>query len=246
MGAFFQAIAFLTRLPVPARPFSEKDWQKSVAYYPFVGALLGLILWLAAYLLPLVFSDWLSAILLLTLWVFLTGGLHLDGWMDVADGLGSHRSRERILEIMKDSRVGAMGVLAAILLLLVKMVSMGDLIQGNSPLWFLLPPWIARLVLLCAMRFWPYISKDGLASGLGKGIHIFTLLFHALLLIGFVWWIGKSSGLLIVVLSLVLGLGWTHRVYRKLGGLTGDVYGATVEWTEMVVLLLILVAWRLG
>lgn len=245
LGSLFQAISFLTRLPVPSYRYSEADWQKSAAFYPVVGALLGLILWGAAFFLPVLFSEWLSAVLLLVLWVYLTGGLHLDGWMDLADGLGSHRPRERVLEIMKDSRVGAMGVLAAFLLLLVKMVSIHDVLMANHPSLFLLPPVISRLVLVCAMRFWPYSSKNGIGQGLRKGVNGWCL-FAGFWFVALLAWVAdEAAGLIVFGMSLILGLGWIHRVYRKLDGLTGDCYGAAVEWTEAVVLIAIILAGRI-
>lgn len=244
MGAFFQALAFLTRIPVPKLIFSESDWQKSVAYYPLVGVILGVIMWGIASVLPFLFSVWLSAALLLVLWVFLTGGLHLDGWMDLADGLGSHRSQDRMLEIMKDSRVGAMGVLAAVLLLIVKLMSIGDLLRLSHPVWLFLPPLIARFVLVCAMRFWPYISKNGLGQGLGKGADRWSLSFNLVLVCILVWCLDRVGGLFVLGLSLAAGFGWISWVHRKLGGLTGDCYGATVEWTEAVVLIMMLLVGR--
>lgn len=244
MGAFWQALSFLTRIPVPRVPYSEADWHKSPAYYPAVGLILGLLLWGAAWVLPLLFSGWVCAVLLLVVWVYLTGGLHLDGWMDLADGLGSNRPKERALEIMKDSRVGAMGVLAAFLLLLVKLVCISDvLVEGHLAL-FILPPVIARFVLICAVWFWPYISKNGIGQGLRGGLSGLVLIMGLVLVCLVAWWVDQISGLIILGGALVLGFGWIHRVYRKLGGLTGDCYGAGVEWTEVMVLLMILLVGR--
>ncbi|RKD24942.1 cobalamin 5'-phosphate synthase [Ammoniphilus oxalaticus] len=242
VGPFLQALAFLTRLPVPHRSLSERDWQRSPAYYPLVGVVIGLLLWAAGAGFLLLFSDWLAAVLVLVFWVFLTGGLHLDGWMDVADGLGSHRSPEQMREIMKDSRVGAMGVLAAVLLFLVKWVSIRELIGAHAPVWLLFSPWIARLVLLAALRFWPYTSVGGLGEGLVKGNHLGKAFVAHLLFVGvFVSLWAKSGGLLVALgLAVVAGIGWVSWICRKLEGMTGDSYGATVEWTETAVLLLIL------
>ncbi|MCZ4151790.1 adenosylcobinamide-GDP ribazoletransferase, partial [Escherichia coli] len=106
--------------------------RESVVYYPLVGAAIGLAVWLGGALFGTVLPALPAAVLTLTLWVWLTGGLHLDGWMDTADGLLSYRSRERMLEIMKDSRVGAMGVIACVLLLMMKAALLADFIaQGH-------------------------------------------------------------------------------------------------------------------
>ena len=119
MKPLFYAVAFLTRIPVPFR-FDARDRTKSTAYYPLVGLLIGGVIAAFDGLIAVHFPPLVRAVLVTACWVFITGGLHLDGLMDVFDGLGSHREPERILAIMKDSRVGAMGVLAAVLILLLK------------------------------------------------------------------------------------------------------------------------------
>ncbi|KHL96103.1 cobalamin synthase, partial [Paenibacillus sp. IHB B 3415] len=153
------AFQFLSRFPVKYSPdFSPELLRRSVVYYPLVGAAIGLSAALgaaaAAWLLP----AWPAAVITLILWVGLTGGLHLDGWMDSADALLSYRSRERMLEIMKDSRVGAMGVLACVLLLLLKASLLAALIEGGSysmlPL-LLLPPVWSRWYMVRAMARYP-------------------------------------------------------------------------------------------
>lgn len=241
MGPFWQALAFLTRLPVPARPFNEEDWEKSPLYYPVVGVVLGLLLWGAASALLFLFSDRLAAALLLVIWTLLTGGLHADGWIDVADGIGSHRSPERVREIMKDSRVGAMGTLAAVLLLLVKWASLADLLSARQlVVWLLLPPWVARLALLFAIRFWPYASENGIGQKLARRLSVRMIVVHAAALFACGWALGGWGALWTIGLSLAVGLAGVGWLSRKLNGMTGDGYGATVEGVETVVLLFIL------
>ncbi|MEK4330569.1 adenosylcobinamide-GDP ribazoletransferase [Paenibacillus sp. FSL R7-0312] len=166
------AFQFLSRFPVKYSPdFSPELLRRSVVYYPLVGAAIGLSAALgaaaAAWLLP----AWPAAVITLILWVGLTGGLHLDGWMDSADALLSYRSRERMLEIMKDSRVGAMGVLACVLLLLLKASLLAALIEGGSysmlPL-LLLPPIWSRWYMVRAMARYPLArGNEGLAASFG-------------------------------------------------------------------------------
>lgn len=239
MNAFFHALTFLTRIPVPWLRASDAAWKNSVAYYPLVGFVIGLVLWCFHFLVSQLFPPMLASVLLLVCWVYLTGGLHLDGWMDLADGLGSNRSRERTLEIMKDSRVGAMGVLAALLLLLVKSAAIAELFSEGA-IWFLVIPAIARMMLLPAIHFWPYVTPNGMATGMKAGLKNLHLAGNALMLTATVIWIGGLHGLFILVISCIGSMWFSYRIAKRLGGLTGDCYGAIIEWTEVLSLVVIL------
>ncbi|GAA3326402.1 hypothetical protein GCM10020331_062160 [Ectobacillus funiculus] len=112
MKAFFLSalMFFLTRIPVPYISVTDRDWKRSSIHFPFIGLIIGGLLYAEAMVLKQVFFPFCFGLFLLYLrGSGLLGGLHIDGWMDLADGLGSNRSKERMLEIMKDSRVGAMG-----------------------------------------------------------------------------------------------------------------------------------------
>lgn len=234
MNAFFTALSFLTRIPVP-RGSHPGGWSRSVRYYPVVGLVIGGVL--AGF--DLAVASWFPAgvrgVLLLGLWVWLTGGLHLDGWMDVADGFGSYRSRERTLEIMKDSRVGAMGVIAAILLLLLKA---SVLASTPDPLWIplLMAPMFGRWALLLAIRFFPYLTQDGIGKGLREGLTLISLAGATLLTLLVAVGIAGFQGLWFFVIPLVWVLLWARLAWKRLGGWTGDLYGALVEATEAGIL----------
>lgn len=243
MNAFFHAIAFLTRLPVPRLTSRVEDWQKSVGYYPAVGAILGILLTACALFFHWLFPPVIAAVLTIASWVFLTGGLHLDGWMDVADGLGSNRPVERMLEIMKDSRVGAMGVIAAILLLMIKTAGVYELLI--EPVWLLLPPLLARLMLVIAIWFFPYLSSErGLGSGLRNGlsrVRVYSGIFATFAVAAIMF---QLKGLFVFLGATVAACSFAAYLRKRLGGLTGDCYGAIAEWTEAWVLLLILLSDR--
>lgn len=245
MNALLHAIAFLTRIPVPKLSADPEDWQRSVAFYPAVGVLLGTLLWGVAWLTGWLLPAPLAAVLTLVFWVYSTGALHLDGWMDLADGLGSWREREKIFAIMKDSRVGAMGVTAAILLFMVKVSALYELVGSGKEIWLLLPPLFARMALVAAIWFWPYVSEKGLGTGLRGGLTVwkvsFGFIFVLCLTIVLFDWIGMLA-LLVVTLGSWIFL---RSVSCRLGGLTGDCYGALVEWTEAVTLVALIAAGRL-
>ncbi len=239
MKAFFSAVRFLTRIPAP--PVDDlAAWRKSPAYYPLVGLLVGAVLYAAVSLLTLVFSPLVSAVLTLALWVFITGGLHLDGWIDMADAIGSSRSREQMLAILKDSRTGAMGVVAAVVLLLAKAALLHDLIAQRMLASLLLPALTARSFLVAAILYWPYLSENGLGSGLREGITHRHAAFAALLSLSAAYTVSGWSGVGAWGFSLLCAYGLARYLSGKLGGLNGDGYGALVEWTELVMLLAML------
>lgn len=238
MKPLLYAIAFLTRIPVPVR-FDSRDRVRSTAFYPLVGLLIGGVIGAFDGLIAAHFPPLVRAVLVTACWVFVTGGLHLDGLMDVFDGLGSHREPERILAIMKDSRVGAMGALAAMLILLLKVAALFSLTPSLASS-VTAASVSARTAVLLAIAGWPYRREEGIASGLKEGLTPLRLGF------------ALTSGILLMfiacgadgVLCLVFGGGvvWAfgHSVARRLGGLTGDVYGAMIEGVETSTLLFLL------
>ncbi|AHM65015.1 cobalamin synthase [Paenibacillus polymyxa] len=279
------AFQFLTRLPVKAElDFSPELLKRSASYYPLVGVIIGIIVWGIAALTAMVLPPLPCAILTLAVWVWLTGGLHLDGWMDAADALFSYRSRERMLEIMKDSRVGAMGVIACVLLLMLKAALLYTvLVEQNVSGLLLLPMVWSRWFMVHAMKRWPKArNDDGLAArfadmsggraglavfwavvvtlgaaagqyilagpatateGSGNlslaGSHLQTLLSYSESL---PIWIGFA---LLPLLAYGVGTFTANRINRRLGGLTGDIYGALNELLETVLLLFIVVLYGL-
>jgi len=244
MKAMLQAVSFLTRIPVPNLNYSTADWQRSVRYYPLVGALIGLLLWVVHLGAMTTFSPQVSAVITLLFWVYLTGGLHLDGWMDLADGLGSNRSREQMLAIMKDSRVGAMGVIAAISLFLLKGVALFDILSQPGTARLIAVPLAARTLVMVMMRSFPYLARDGIALGMRETLNLWSLICGCafMLLIG--WYLGAWQMLLAIGIAALIAVVFAVRVIRKLGGLTGDVYGALIESTEAVCLLGLLAVGR--
>ncbi|MDO3678744.1 adenosylcobinamide-GDP ribazoletransferase [Paenibacillus ehimensis] len=256
------AFQFLTRLPVPVKlDYNDALFRRSVVFYPLVGLVLGLITAAAGLLLANVLSPLPAAVLLLGIWVMLTGALHLDGLMDTADGILSYRSRERMLEIMKDSRVGAMGVIAAVLVLLLKWSLLTELLpaaaagsQGNLWLLLALVPLWSRWYMVVAIACWPYARQAG--SGMGgffRGVgagHAAGSGLVALLLSFCVAAAGEAFGglslpfwhmvgIVVILLAVTVGAGvlMSVSIHRKLGGLTGDTYGAMNELLEAALLL---------
>ncbi|MFC4103470.1 adenosylcobinamide-GDP ribazoletransferase [Paenibacillus xanthanilyticus] len=249
IGAAFQ---LLTRIPVPVQiPFTPSVLARSVAAYPLVGLAVGLLTAGAGWLLQGRLPSMPAAVIVLLTWIALSGALHLDGLMDTADGVLSHRSRERMLEIMKDSRVGAMGVIAAVIVLLLKFSLLAELLEDDAlasaaPHLAAACMW-SRLWMAVSMTLWPNArGKEGL-GGMFAGVAIRHIaaagLAHVILLFGvytaFGCSLAEAGGYVVVGAGLTLvagGLsGWW--LSRKLGGLTGDTYGAMNELLETTLLL---------
>lgn len=237
------ALTFLTRIPFPnPTDVSEEEFTRSQHYYPIVGLLLGGILWASfLFLLPW-YPPLITGALLLILQLILTGGIHLDGFMDSMDGLLSARTPERMLEIMKDSRVGAFGAISAIALLLLKFTLFAELLTLNlpaTPVILLFMPLLSRWIFLIGVHFFPYARPEGL----GKGFHeasrrtkgIFFIQGISLFLLTF--WFLRWPGVLGFLTATFFILIFTRKSSRLLGGLTGDLYGASIEFAELFFLL---------
>lgn len=235
MKPLLYAIAFLTRIPVPVR-LDSRDRARSTGYYPLVGLLIGLVIGAFDGLIAVHFPPLVRAVLVTASWVFVTGGLHLDGLMDTFDGLGSHREPERILTIMKDSRVGAMGVLAAILILLLKIAALVSLAPSLVSS-VVAAAVSARTAVLIAIAGWPYRREEGMGTGMREGLTPLRLAFALASGILLTFIVRGGDGVLCLAIGAALvGLAG-HSVARRLGGLTGDVYGAMIEGVETSTLL---------
>jgi adenosylcobinamide-GDP ribazoletransferase len=234
MRALLLAIGFLTRLPVPAHAYDDPNAKAaSLAWYPLVGVLIGLLLGVLAWLLrdtPLL----LSSALLVTAWVALTGALHLDGLADSADAwIGGMGDREKTLAIMKDPRSGPAGVVALVLVLLLKFTALASL--GPAP-WaaLLLAPLLARAGLTALFLVTPYIRSGGLGTSLTDAPR--RACGMALLLSALCGMLFGGRGVLALLLAAaVFGL-WRQACLNRLGGCTGDTAGALAEMMEVAVL----------
>ena len=212
----------------------------SRAYYPAVGLLIGLMLAGIERGCREVFPDFLSAAVLLASLVAVTRGLHLDGLMDTCDGLFGGFTRERRLEIMRDSQVGAFGVAGAAVILLVKYGALVSLIGLKEPgiEWsLLLFPMMSRWAMVVALGSFPYVRSQGLGSPFQEGSRWWPTLLAAVsaavaaVLIGAIGGAGMVAG----ATALAWALGWI--MAGRLGGLTGDTYGAINEVVETLALL---------
>ena len=244
LKAFCTAMLLLTRIPVPSRCYiTDQDNQKlyswSVLFYPLVGLLIGLLLWLLQWGLSFISlpqNGMTEAVILLAGWVLVTGALHLDGLADSADAwLGGFGDRERTLEIMKDPRSGPAAVIILVLLLLLKFAL---LINIDWKL-LILAPVAGRTAAMILLATTPNVRRGGMAEALVKHLSLQSVFIVTLIVIAlFVLMVGEAS--LWLFLIFLFGYILRYMMIKRIGGLTGDTVGATVELIEAAVLLVLL------
>jgi adenosylcobinamide-GDP ribazoletransferase len=239
---FLIALQFLTRLPVEFHQAPQaREHGYSLLYYPVVGLMLGLVLVGCGRLIGGV-PDPLVAALLLALWVWLSGGLHLDGLADSADAwLGGYGDRERTLDIMRDPCSGPIAVVTLVIVLLLKFSSLQSLFAQGAMALLIVVPLIGRTLLLVLFLTTPYVRSRGLASQLvqemPRGKSLVVVLLTAILVVG---WLGRIGIVLLLSSALVFWL--LHRLMiKRIGGTTGDSAGAVVEIVETQALLVLVV-----
>jgi adenosylcobinamide-GDP ribazoletransferase len=236
---FFIALQFLTRLPVPrSEVISQEELGEAVAFFPLVGLIVGgcaalaFVLWQRA--LPLSVSV-LGAIMFAA---FLTNGLHEDGLADAFDGFGGGWSKERTLEIMRDSRIGVYGVLALVFLIVGKLNLLSILPEGQIWRWLIVGHTASRWTIVALGAWLPPARSDGLGRLVTRQSGGVAMLIGTLTLLLTVWFaLSRQAALAALVVTglvtLLCGLYFRHR----LQGVTGDCMGAASQFTEVALYL---------
>lgn len=241
MNDLLRAVGLLTTLPVRAPTDEAATPGRAMAFYPLVGALIGGLLAGAAWLLGRAglaeAAPLLPAALILAAWAGLTGALHLDGWADCCDALFVPVSRERRLEIMKDPRLGGFGAAGLILLLLIKLAALDGALRSPHALLALIAiPALARWAAVGAAKAYPSARPGGMGDtfrrGLGRRELVIATGLAALAAAPLLW----RGPILWAAAGLAL-LTMARLAHSRLGGLTGDVYGAIIELAETAALI---------
>lgn len=228
-------IQFMTRIPVFVNvEYDEEKLGKSIKYFPLVGAIIGIFLYginiLAG---KITVNRQIAAMIIIIAEIFITGLIHIDGLADTADGLFSYAEKEKILEIMKDSRVGTNGAVALILYFMTKVILLSEI----RPEYIILYPVISRLSTSINAGLGEYARKNGMSNEIiaknGKkeaGISIIITMILSFIIL-------KAKGLIILIFAILFILLLMKGVKRKIGGITGDTMGASLELTSILVLL---------
>ncbi|MCP4933272.1 MAG: adenosylcobinamide-GDP ribazoletransferase [bacterium] len=235
------ALQFLTTIPVILKKLpSDQDMGRSLLYYPLVGLLIGVLLTAFAAGLSHISSPTsapLVAALTLTFWVFLTGGLHLDGLADSVDALmGGFGDRQKTLEIMKDPASGPMGVISLVLVLLVKFTALWLTFRAQNCLGVLIAPLLGRTALITLFSTTPYVRKGGLGTLISEHMPKQTSLIVMVVALCITAAITGTSAVWILLTCAGTFIALRALFISRLGGTTGDSAGALVELIEMTVL----------
>lgn len=240
MRLYIIALQFLTIIPLPfAVKCDKEDLGRSLAVFPLAGLTIGCLLaalnWVIAPRLPRPLAD----ALLITFLSVVTGALHLDGLADVCDGIAARGGRERFLEVMKDSRVGAVGVVGLVLGLLLKWQALLAIPLADKWQALLLFPLLARFAQAQTVVFSRNARQDGLGSAFIAGAGAWHLMIAAGLTMAAAWLLLDIRGLAVLVVIYLftwLAKTWFH---HRLGGVTGDVVGCISEMNEILALVMI-------
>jgi len=237
MRGLLTAIRFLTVVPVGGAHLREGDMGRASGWFPVVGLLVGMVLAGIDWYGRAVWDANVGAALVIAGGIILTGGLHIDGLMDTADAFFSGAGRERMLEIMRDARSGALGVAAGACLLLAKFAAYGQL-EGPSH-WRAIAaaPAVGRMGIVVGVAAFRYARAAGtgarFAAEVGKRHMLGAMVLCAAMCVGLLGWIGLG----VFGLGAALAVAGGAYASRKLGGMTGDVYGAVNEVVELAALL---------
>ncbi len=255
MHSLLLMIQFMTRYPVAGKiEFTAQHFIKGMKWMPLVGLLVGIPASLVVFFAEPLLGKPLASIFAIIMLIVVTGGLHLDGIGDTADGLFSYRSPQEMLRIMRDSTLGTNGVVTIILIILLQYLTVSAMPAKMAALALLAAPMMGRMAITWHAAVAPYARKE---PGLGEfvnqtgirqaaGATFFSMVILAALLAVWSppWWNLILLFFLLHLVVIVMAILFARYLIRIIGGITGDTIGATIELCETVVLLLIFLFWK--
>jgi adenosylcobinamide-GDP ribazoletransferase len=243
MRSFIIAVQFLTRIPLaPKMTVSDEEVGRSMGYFPLVGLCMGACLAAAHLLFAAVLPRGVADGLIVALLAALSGAIHLDGLADTADGIAGGKDREERLRIMKDPRIGAIGAVCVVLLIMLKYIALVALPGKLTYRALLLVPMIGRWAqVLVAYRS----DYAGLSRGVGftftRQVTLTVVLCSSLPVAACAYYLFSITGVVAAVVILAASRAYAACFRRTLGGITGDVLGAATELAETAALILLVV-----
>lgn len=234
MSSFLLMLSFFTRIPVGNHvKYSNERFNKGIFLFPLTGFVVGIFLVVPKFL--NISIKPIEAIVIIILYLTITGAIHIDGLTDSLDGLLSNRDQKRILEIMKDSRIGTFGAIGLILYFLILYTT----VQIVDYRWLFLMPFVGKVNGFLAAGVSKYARGEG---GMGKlfieGIGIWKALIYSLIMVVLSYLILGTLGLMASLMVLMFTIAIVKWIYNKIGGMTGDTIGLVIEVSQCIFLLI--------
>ena len=236
MKAFMLALQFLTIIPIRLDlRFGKKDFGHSLRFFPVIGLIIGCFLCVV----------WLSfsgvavlarSALLIIVSIVITGGLHMDGLADTCDGLYGFRSREKTLQIMRDSQIGVMGAMAITCILIAKFAFIASMPEAQIYKILLAMPILSRWAMTFAFCGALYPRKEGKAKLFLEGVKVKEVVIAGVIVLAFYVWLWQLKGVMVFLLTLLCVGMFKQYAQKKIGGMTGDTIGAVNEIAELAML----------
>jgi adenosylcobinamide-GDP ribazoletransferase len=235
MKALIAALRFLTIVPLPSHGEEKEALGRATAFFPVVGLIIGAAVTALDFAFGRLFPPLLASVFTVVAMVAASGGLHMDGLADTADGFLSSRPREQIMKIMRDSRTGAMGALAIVCIITIKIAAIVALGDGIRRATVFLMPLAGRCALVISMFLLPYARREGgLVTPFQQSCSGVHAVWAAGLLAVAGWAAAGRAGLVMAAASVIGTLLFSAYVRSKIGGLTGDTLGAACEIVEAI------------
>jgi len=233
--AFKLSWAMMTAIPLFNKFSDRKDLAgKSVAFYPLVGLVLGLMIWVISIPIEMIFPETVAPYILFVLYTLSYGALHTDGLADILDALLSYKPADEAIKILKDPNIGAQGAVYLFLFLILKAV----LFSTVSLFHFIAIPLLSRFAIVIAMKQFSYLSSGSMAKSQTAQLTKTDVIIAASSVL-FIFPFAGLNALFMIPLAILTPLVVGKVITKRLGGLNGDSYGTVVEITELVLLLLL-------
>lgn len=240
IGHFLVGMMFLTQLPAPSTlAHSEGRLARAARYFPLVGVLVGLLSGGAFFLFSMYLDPLLSAVLAIGVGLFVSGALHEDGLADCADGLGGGHSRERALEIMRDSRIGTFGTCALVGSLCARGAALATFQPYDGLMILIVAHGLSRGLLPLVLVSGRYARTRGLASSVADGVTTFEAIISIAFSVLIAMLVGPVAGVAALAAAAVSSGIMLAILVRRLGGYTGDGLGAIQQVSEISVMVVL-------
>lgn len=237
---FILAFQFMTRIPIPISiDIDRSDFKNTVKFFPIVGLAIGIFEFTVYFIFLNTISYMFAAFATVMSHIFITGGIHIDGLSDTVDGIFSGRDRQRILEIMKDSRIGTFGCIAIVILIVGKTILLSQF-EMKAVIAIILAPVISRTMNIFLMYKRKYARSSEGMGDMFIGVldfknYILALILGILISIS----IGKATGIMLISISCIFTFIFRKYIENKIDGITGDILGASDELNEFLIYLIV-------